>query len=90
MRTSLTGQGYATEATQRIADFAFEVLNAERVEIWCDARNERSASVARRASFDLEATVRRNRRNTAGELADSLCLVRLRNPQDSVPDSAES
>ena len=78
VRTSLTGQGYASEAARRIAAFAFEDLGAERVEIWCDASNERSAAVARRAGFELEATMRHNRRNTDGELADSLCFVRLR------------
>ena len=79
VRTSLAGHGYATEAARRIADFAFSDLQAERVEIWCDAANERSAAVARRAGFELEATMRRNRRNSAGGLADSLCFVRLRN-----------
>jgi RimJ/RimL family protein N-acetyltransferase len=78
VRTSLTGRGYATEAARRIADFAFDELDAERVEIWCDARNAASAAVARRAGFELEATMRHNRRGIDGELADSLCFVRLR------------
>ena len=55
IRTSMTGHGFATEATRRIADFAFDELGAERVEIWCDAANERSAAVAVRAGFELEA-----------------------------------
>jgi ribosomal-protein-serine acetyltransferase len=83
VRTSLAGHGYATDAARRIADFVFEVLGAERVEIWCDALNERSAAVARRAGFELEATMRRNRRNTAGDLADSLGFVRLREARPS-------
>lgn len=78
VRTSMAGRGYATEATRRIADFAFTDLGAERVEIWCDARNERSAAVATRAGFTLEARLNRNRRDTGGELSDSLCFVRLR------------
>lgn len=78
VRTSMTGQGFATEAAARIADFAFEQLTAERVEIWCDAKNERSAAVALRAGFAFEARLQRNRRNMSGELTDSLCFVRLR------------
>ena len=78
IRTSKAGNGLAGEAARRIAGFAFEELDAERVEIWCDARNERSAAVARRAGFDLELRMRRNRRDVAGELSDSLCFVRLR------------
>jgi RimJ/RimL family protein N-acetyltransferase len=78
VRTSMVGHGFASEAVARIADFAFDELAAERVDIWCDATNERSAAVARRAGFAFEARLRRNRRGPAGELADSLCFVRLR------------
>ena len=78
VRTSQTGKGYATEAARRIGEFAFAELGAERVEIWCDADNARSAAVARRAGFELEATMRRSRRNLEGELGDSLCFVKLR------------
>lgn len=77
VRTSVAGRGFATEATRRIADFAFADLGAERVEIWCDAANERSAAVARRAGFTFEARLTRNRRNTSGALTDSLCFARL-------------
>jgi ribosomal-protein-serine acetyltransferase len=78
VRTSMAGRGFATEATRRIADLAFDDLGAERVEIWCDAANERSAAVAQRAGFTFEARLVRNRRDTAGALSDSLCFARLR------------
>jgi RimJ/RimL family protein N-acetyltransferase len=78
VRTSQTGRGFATEATRRIARFAFDDLHAERVEIWCAAENQRSASVATRAGFMLEARLVRHRRTASGELDDSLCFVRLR------------
>lgn len=78
VRTPMAGQGFATEATRRIADFAFDDLGAERVEIWCDARNERSAAVAARAGFEFEARLNRNRIGADGKLSDSLCFVRLR------------
>ncbi len=86
----MTGNGLATEATRRIADFAFDDLGAERVEIWCDARNQRSAAVAMRAGFELEARLRHNRLGADGQLTDSLCFARLRNPQDMTPILAES
>jgi len=78
VRSSMTGHGYATEAARRIAQYAFEDLRAQRVEIWCDARNERSAAVARRAGFTLEARLEHNRLGADGVLSDSLCFVRLR------------
>ncbi|MGH2445824.1 MAG: GNAT family N-acetyltransferase [Candidatus Limnocylindria bacterium] len=78
VRTSMAGQGFATEATRRIADFAFDELDAERVEIWCDARNERSAAVATRAGFTFEARLHGNRIGADGVLSDSLCFARLK------------
>ena len=78
VRTSETGRGYAAEFVRRIGEFAFDTLGAERVEIWCDARNERSAGVAARAGFELESRMVRARRDVAGRLSDSLCFVRLR------------
>jgi ribosomal-protein-serine acetyltransferase len=78
VRSSMAGKGLATEATRRIALFALDDLGAERVEIWCDARNERSAAVAGRAGFTLEARLNRHRRDILGSLSDSLCFVRLR------------
>jgi RimJ/RimL family protein N-acetyltransferase len=78
VRASLEGQGYITEAVNGITRFAFDVLKAERVEIRCDARNQRSAAVARRAGYTLEATFRRDSRGTDGELRDSLIFSKIR------------
>ena len=71
IRTRFSGHGYITEAVRGIAAFAFRELNAERLEIWCDVRNERSAAVARRVGFRHEATLRHNRRDNHGELTSA-------------------
>ncbi len=60
VRTSLEGQGYIGEAVTGITAFAFATFGAERVEIRCDSLNERSAAVARRAGYELDATLRNN------------------------------
>lgn len=78
VRSSQTGKGLATEAVSRISRFAFEALGAERLEIWCDARNLASMAVAKRAGFELEARLAHHRRNVDGALSDSLCFARLR------------
>ncbi|WP_119068538.1 GNAT family N-acetyltransferase [Aggregatilinea lenta] len=78
IRTSLSGQGYVTEAVNAITDFAFDVLGAQRLEIRCDARNERSAAVARRAGYALEVTMRHQMRGVDGSLRDTLVFVKLR------------
>ncbi len=78
VRTSLTGQGYITEAVNGIAAMAFGRLNAVRLEIRCDARNQRSAAVALRAGFTLEARLHRDSRAPDGRLRDTLIFAKLR------------
>jgi ribosomal-protein-serine acetyltransferase len=78
LRTSKVGYGYMTEAVQRITRFAFETLQAERVEIQCNPRNEKSAAVARRAGFIQEGHLRHNARDAEGRLSDTLIFGILR------------
>jgi RimJ/RimL family protein N-acetyltransferase len=78
VRTSRTGCGYVTEAVTAVTRFAFDALSAERVEIRCDPKNLRSARVAERCGFHLEATLRHNDRNTSGELCDTHVYAMLR------------
>jgi RimJ/RimL family protein N-acetyltransferase len=77
IRTSQQGHGYVTEAVKGVTRFAFERLKAVRIEIRCDAANRRSAAVAERAGYTLEARLRWERRNAAGTLADTLIYVKL-------------
>lgn len=67
VRASLAGQGYVTEAVKGLAQFAFEQLEAERIEIRCDPLNEKSVAVARRAGFTLEGTLRHTYLNASGD-----------------------
>lgn len=78
VRASEQGQGYITEAVKRLTEFAFDELAMERIEIRCDARNQRSAKVAERAGYTLEARLRHHRRAVDGVLADTLIYARLR------------
>jgi RimJ/RimL family protein N-acetyltransferase len=82
VRSGYGGQGFITEAVRGITSFAFSVLGAHRVEIRCDARNERSAAVARRAGYPLEAVLHNDdRHHTTGELRDTLIFAQTR-PDD--------
>ncbi|MCA9932862.1 MAG: GNAT family N-acetyltransferase [Ardenticatenaceae bacterium] len=79
LHTAHTGKGYMTEAVTAISNFAFDVLHAERVEIRCDARNERSAAVARRLNFTHEATLHRHgRHHLTNDLIDTYIFAKLR------------
>jgi RimJ/RimL family protein N-acetyltransferase len=77
VRSSREGQGYVTEAVKALTQVAFAILHAQRLIIRCDARNLRSARVAERAGYRLEATLRRELRAPDGSLRDTLQFVRL-------------
>jgi RimJ/RimL family protein N-acetyltransferase len=59
LRVTAIGHGYATESTRLLTDFALSRLQARRVTLRCDARNDASRRVAERAGFILEGR-RRN------------------------------
>lgn len=73
IRSSCAGQGLATEAATALAGMARSALDANRIEISCDARNAASRRVAEKSGFQLEGIRRRSRRDAAGVLSDS-CL----------------
>jgi RimJ/RimL family protein N-acetyltransferase len=74
-RTRFEGRGYITEAVRAISRFAFNELGARRLEIRCDARNERSARVAQRAGYQLEGRFHNHRIDSSGQLQDSLIFA---------------
>ncbi len=72
------GKGYVTEAVGLVSRFAFETLGAERVQIRCDAGNERSANVARRCGFQYEGTMLHDFRTHTDELRDTMLFAKIR------------
>lgn len=87
VRSSLSGQGYITEAVFALTAFAFDHLHAERLEIHCDARNQRSAAVAERAGYRLEARLRSQGRDNEGSLRDWLIYGKIRDDYLNLPTS---
>ncbi len=85
-RASQQGRGYVSEAVRAVAAAAFEHLSAQRIEIICDARNQRSRRVAEQAGFQHEATLHNHRRTLQGDLSDTLIYglwpaIRVLDPQ---------
>src|SRR5450432_2416088 len=72
VRASAAGQGYITEAVKLLVEYAFTHLHANRVEICCNERNERSAAVARRLGFIQEGRLRNHALTHLGELRTTL------------------
>jgi RimJ/RimL family protein N-acetyltransferase len=77
IRVSAEGHGYMAEAVQLLVDFALRALGANRLEIQCDERNERSAAVARRLGFVQEALLRNDAKGTDGSLRNTLVFSRI-------------
>ncbi|XOV88337.1 MAG: GNAT family N-acetyltransferase [Pseudomonadota bacterium] len=62
LRTSATGNGFATEATLGLASFALSQLDIERVEIIMSVANTASKRVAERAGAVFEGKLRKRLR----------------------------
>jgi RimJ/RimL family protein N-acetyltransferase len=54
IRKDLRGNGYAVEAAKALTDYAFEVLNAEKIQAHCDSRNLASEKVMKRIGMVLQ------------------------------------
>lgn len=77
IRSQDSGHGYMTEAVNALTTWCIEDLSALRMEIRCDALNHRSAAVAIRAGYTLEATLHKEARNMQGGLRDTQIYVKV-------------
>ncbi|ALC87636.1 acetyltransferase [Bacillus sp. FJAT-22090] len=68
------GKGLMTEACERITQFAFEELQANRVEIRCDSENVRSRSVAERVGYTLEGLLHNDSLSADGKRLRNTCI----------------
>jgi RimJ/RimL family protein N-acetyltransferase len=78
IREGAEGQGYVSESVRCLLRLAFEQLAGVRVELRCDARNERSRKVAERLGFILEGTLRKDRIAADGSIRDTLMFSMIR------------
>lgn len=69
-RAGTHGQGYVSEAVTALRDLATHTLDAMRVELLTDARNQRARAVAERTGFVLEGVLRRQAREADGTPRD--------------------
>jgi RimJ/RimL family protein N-acetyltransferase len=76
IRSSRAGRGFVTEAVGALLDYAFRQMQAVRVELITDEANTASRRVAERCRFDLEGTLRDERRAPDGSLRNT-CVYAL-------------
>ncbi len=77
IRKSAEGQGFITSAVKLLSAFALTSLHANRLEIRCDARNERSAAVAVKSGFNLEGRLRNQALAEDNSLRTTLIFSRI-------------
>ena len=83
-RSGVPGRGLVAEAVRALTRLAFDRLEARRVEIRADRRNERSRRVAERAGFTLEGVLRRDRLAAqGGETRDTCVYARVRGEEEA-------
>ncbi len=70
IRKSQRAKGYATETTHAMTLLAFNILNARKVEIRCEAENVASTMVPQKLNFALEYTQKGGWPRPDGELAE--------------------
>lgn len=83
LRDSATGRGYMVEAVHGIVAFAAQHLDAKRIEIRCDSRNQRSCKVAERCGFVLEGVLRGNTVAVDGLPEDTHVYAKLKLADES-------
>ncbi|BBH20660.1 hypothetical protein Back11_20050 [Paenibacillus baekrokdamisoli] len=67
-----------TEAVQGICNFAFNQLNARRLEIRCDTKNTKSKSIPERLKFNLEGISKNEDLSVDGsELRDTYIFAKV-------------
>ena len=78
VRSSKTGNGYATEMVSEITMYALDVLAARRVELITDEQNRGSRVVAERCGFHLEGIMRNFEQSPDGVLRNNCMYAKIR------------
>lgn len=69
-----SGQGYMTEAVEGITNFAFNQLNARRVEIRCDEKNMKSRAIPEKLGYSLEGILKNDDRTPDTKELRGTCI----------------
>lgn len=83
VRASCEGKGFVSEAANALTRYAFQVFNANRVEIRCDSRNLRSLAVMKRLGFIEEGHFKNDDMGVDGKPRDT--LITARTNMDGLP-----
>lgn len=78
LRTTSVGFGYVAEAISVLEKYAFEQLQAHRIEIKCAESNIKSKAVALRCGYEFEGLLKNTNKLPSGELSNTLMFAKTR------------
>jgi len=78
LRSSEVGKGYVTDAVKLVEQYAFNELDANRLEICADVSNDKSRAVAERNGYQQDGIFANHRRACTGELSDTVVYSKTR------------
>lgn len=77
IRKSKSGNGYMTEATNAITQYAFKQLQVKRISLTCDPDNIKSKNIAERLGYTLEGRMKNHRiKPDNGAIGDTLIYAK--------------
>lgn len=82
-RSGLTGKGYMKEAITALMGYAFESLDAQRVEAFPDEENTGSRAACQSAGMSLEGVLKNERITPQGRLRNTCVYASVRNMADA-------
>lgn len=74
LASSATHKGYMTEALTGVITFAFEKLQCNRLEIRCDAANEKTKKLVENTGFMLEGILHKNCKAVGSDELRNTCI----------------
>ena len=77
VRSSATGNGYASEMVNEITMYALDVLAVKRIELITDEQNKGSRVVAERCGFHLEGIMRNFEQSPDGVLRNNCMYAKI-------------
>jgi ribosomal-protein-serine acetyltransferase len=77
VKKSKSGNGYITEATNAVTQYAFKQLKVKRISLTCDPENIKSKKIPERLGYTLEGRLKNHRiKPENGKVGDTLIYAR--------------
>ncbi|MYL32611.1 GNAT family N-acetyltransferase [Pontibacillus yanchengensis] len=74
INTQMSGNGYVTEAIEKLTEFALDELCCRRVAILCDYENKKIRAVPERLGYTLEGVLRNDDLSVDGTTLSDTCV----------------